>query len=62
MAATKAANQAIWLKEFLCEILSEEGEKVILRLDNKSAIAQPKISVFHGRSTTRKRSHNDYVL
>ncbi|KAL1225767.1 Retrovirus-related Pol polyprotein from transposon TNT 1-94 [Cardamine amara subsp. amara] len=50
MAATEAAKQAIWLKEMLSEILSEEGERVILRIDNKSAIALTKNLVFHGRS------------
>ena len=50
MAATKAEKEAIWVKKLLCEILSEEGEKVKLRIDNKSAIALTKNSVFHGRS------------
>lgn len=50
MAATEAAKQAIWLKELLKEILGKEGENVILRVDNKSAIALTKNPVFHGRS------------
>lgn len=49
MAATKAAKQAIWLKELMEEILSKD-EKVTLRIDNKSAIALTKNPVFHGRS------------
>ncbi|XP_013594528.1 PREDICTED: uncharacterized mitochondrial protein AtMg00810-like [Brassica oleracea var. oleracea] len=50
MAATEAAKQAIWIKELLSEILSKEGERVKLRIDNKSAIALTKNPVFHGRS------------
>ena len=38
------------MKELLCEILSEEGEKVKLRIDNKSVIALTKNPVFHGKS------------
>ncbi|XP_013616892.1 PREDICTED: uncharacterized mitochondrial protein AtMg00810-like [Brassica oleracea var. oleracea] len=50
MASTEAAKQAIWIKELLSEILSKEGERVKLRIDNKSAIALTKNPVFHGRS------------
>lgn len=50
MATTEAAKQAIWIKELLSEILSKEGEKVKLRIDNKSAIALTKNLVFHGMS------------
>ena len=46
MAATEAVKQAIWIKEFMCEILSEEGEKVVLRIDNKSTNALTKNPVF----------------
>ncbi|KAG7542504.1 Ribonuclease H-like superfamily [Arabidopsis thaliana x Arabidopsis arenosa] len=57
MAATEAAKQAIWLKELLSEILNTEGKKVLLRIDNKSAIALTKNPVFHGRS---KHIHRRY--
>ncbi|KAG7579312.1 Reverse transcriptase RNA-dependent DNA polymerase [Arabidopsis thaliana x Arabidopsis arenosa] len=57
MAATEAAKQAIWLKELMSEILSIKGEKVLLRIDNKSAIALTKNPVFHGRS---KHIHRRY--
>ena len=33
MAAIEATKKAIWIKELLCVILSEEGEKVKLRID-----------------------------
>ncbi|KAL0682603.1 hypothetical protein Bca4012_049451 [Brassica carinata] len=36
--------------ELLSEILSKEGERVKLRIDNKSVIALTKNPVFHGRS------------
>ena len=50
MTATEPVKQSIWIKEFMCEILSEEGEKVVLRTVNKSAIAQTKNLVLNGRS------------
>lgn len=46
----RAAKQAIWLQELLKEILGIKDEKVILRIDNKSAITLTKNPVFHGRS------------
>ena len=57
MAATEAAKQAIWLQELLGEILEKESKKVVIRLDNKSAIALTKNPVFHGRS---KHIHKRY--
>ncbi|GJU20044.1 uncharacterized mitochondrial protein-like protein [Tanacetum coccineum] len=48
MAAT-AACQAIWLRELLAEVTGLERQKVIIRVDNKSAIALSKNPVFHGR-------------
>ncbi|XP_048615526.1 secreted RxLR effector protein 161-like [Brassica napus] len=50
MAATETAKQAIWLQELLSEITGDECEKVIIRVDNKSAISLTKNPVFHGRS------------
>ncbi|XP_022570911.2 uncharacterized protein LOC106407057 [Brassica napus] len=57
MAATEAAKQAIWLQELLEEVLEETNEKVVIWLDNKSAIALTKNPVFHGRS---KHIHKRY--
>ncbi|GKE36893.1 uncharacterized mitochondrial protein-like protein, partial [Tanacetum coccineum] len=50
MVATAAACQAIWLRELLAEVTGLERQKVIIRVDNKSAIALSKNPVFHGRS------------
>ncbi|KAI3506207.1 hypothetical protein L1887_28563 [Cichorium endivia] len=50
MAATAAACQAIWLQDLLGEIMNKAQEKVVLRIDNKSAIELTKNPVFHGRS------------
>ena len=50
MAATAAACQAIWLQDLLGEIMNKAQEKVVLRVDNKSAIELTKNPVFHGRS------------
>ncbi|XP_048637505.1 secreted RxLR effector protein 161-like [Brassica napus] len=50
MAATEASKQAIWLKDLLGEVFGETSEKVVMRIDNKSAIALSKNPVFHGRS------------
>lgn len=47
MAATEAAKQAIWLQELLSEVVSK---KVTVKIDNKSAIALTKNTVFHCRS------------
>ena len=50
MAATEAAKQAIWLQELLGEAIGEESKRVIIKVDNKSAIALSRNLVFHGRS------------
>ncbi|KAK9059981.1 hypothetical protein SSX86_020685 [Deinandra increscens subsp. villosa] len=50
MAATYAACQALWLSRLLEEITGLEQKKVQLFVDNKSAIALMRNSVFHGRS------------
>ncbi|GJT82259.1 uncharacterized mitochondrial protein-like protein [Tanacetum coccineum] len=57
MAATAAACQAIWLRKLLAEVTGLERQKVIIRVDNKSAIALSKNPVFHGRS---KHIHTRY--
>lgn len=50
MAATEAAKQAIWLQELFSEVVGEMCKKVVIKVDNKSAIALTKNHVFHGRS------------
>ena len=50
MAATSAACQAIWLRSLYGEIVGEEMQRILIRVDNKSAIALMKNPVFHGRS------------
>ena len=50
MAATEAAKQAIWLQELMSEVVNEVCRRVIIRVDNKSAIELARNHVFHGRS------------
>ena len=50
MAATEAAIQAIWMQELLGEALGEESKCVVLKVENKYAIALTRNPVFHGRS------------
>ncbi|GJV66870.1 hypothetical protein Tco_1482379 [Tanacetum coccineum] len=50
IAATAAAIQALWLKRLLSKLTHSQEEKVIIQVDNKSAIALMKNLVFHGRS------------
>ena len=57
MAETDAARQAIWLQDLLSEITGCKAESVIIKIDNKSAIALSKNPVFHGRS---KHIHKRY--
>ena len=57
MAGTEAAKQAIWLQELLAEVVEKPIERVVIRIDNKSAIALTKNPVFHGRS---KHIHKRY--
>ena len=57
MAATEAAKQAIWLQDLYGEITGRSLERVMVRIDNKSAIALTKNPVFHGRS---KHIHRRY--
>ncbi|KAG7598736.1 Integrase catalytic core [Arabidopsis suecica] len=57
MGGTEAAKQAIWLQDILSEITGNDCEKVVIKIDNKSAIALTKNPVFHGRS---KHIHRRY--
>lgn len=57
MAGTEAARQAIWLQDVLSEITGESGDRVMIQIDNQSAIALTKNPVFHGRS---KHIHKRY--
>ena len=50
MAATETAKQAIWLQDLLSELFGGNSKKVVIRINNKSAIALSKNPVFHGRS------------
>ncbi|KAD3336320.1 hypothetical protein E3N88_31839 [Mikania micrantha] len=50
MAATAAACQAIWLRGLLAEITGEQEQQILIKVDNKSAIALMKNPIFHGRS------------
>ncbi|KAL8110234.1 hypothetical protein AgCh_026086 [Apium graveolens] len=50
MAATAAACQAIWMRNVLSQITTEEVGPIVLYIDNKSAIDLAKNPVFHGRS------------
>ncbi|KAJ0491190.1 putative RNA-directed DNA polymerase [Helianthus annuus] len=50
MAATSVACQALWLRSLLSELTGKETQKVLLLVDNESAIALMKNPVFHGRS------------
>nr|GEY64804.1 ribonuclease H-like domain, reverse transcriptase, RNA-dependent DNA polymerase [Tanacetum cinerariifolium] len=48
--ATAAATQALWLKRLLSKLTHSQEEKVAIQVDNKSAIALMKNTVFHERS------------
>jgi hypothetical protein len=50
MAASSAACQAIWLRELVSEVTGRQPQKVVLNVDNTSAIALVKNPVFHNRS------------
>lgn len=57
MAGTEAARQAIWLQDFLGEIIGASYGRTVIRIDNQSAIALSRNPVFHGRS---KHIHSRY--
>jgi len=50
MAATAAAMQALWLRNYYSELTETKPLIVPLYVDNNSAIALMKNAVFHGRS------------
>ncbi|KAJ9556766.1 hypothetical protein OSB04_011380 [Centaurea solstitialis] len=50
MAATATTCQAVWLRGLLTDLTGWASKEVVLRVDNKSAIALMKNPVFHGRS------------
>jgi hypothetical protein len=50
IAATTAATQAIWMARLLGELLGREPEVVVLKVDNKSALALARNPVFHEHS------------
>jgi len=50
VAAATAACQGIWLARLLSEFSNGEAEHVVLKVDNKPAIALAKNPVFHERS------------
>lgn len=50
MAATVAACQGVWLRNFLTQVTDMKHFPVIIYVDNKSAIDLTKNPVFHGRS------------
>lgn len=50
MAATLAACQGVWLQGLLDEIMGHKQETVVIKVDNRSALALMKDPVFHGRS------------
>nr|GEW71747.1 ribonuclease H-like domain, reverse transcriptase, RNA-dependent DNA polymerase [Tanacetum cinerariifolium] len=50
ITATATATQALWLKRLLSKLTHSQEEKVIIKVDNKSAITLMKNLVFHRRS------------
>ena len=50
MAGASAACQGIWLARLLADVLMQEVDQVLLKIDNQSAIALCKNPVYHDRS------------
>jgi hypothetical protein len=50
MADTAAAQQALWLRNLISEIMKKKPTAVTFFVDNNSTIALMKNPVFHGRS------------
>lgn len=46
MAATEVAKHAIWIQELLGEVVGQPSRKVVIKVDNKSAIALTKNPVW----------------
>lgn len=57
MAGTETARQAIWLQDLLSEVTGQQSDKVVIRIDNQSAIALTGNPVFHGKN---KHIHRRY--
>lgn len=52
MAATKAGRQVLWLQESLSEVTGHPCEKVVISINNLSAIAFTKNHVFSWKKQT----------
>lgn len=50
MVETETSKQAIWKQDLLAEIFGRTSDKVMICIDNKSAIALSKNPMFHGRT------------
>jgi hypothetical protein len=50
IAAATAACQGVWLRRLLGDLMNKEEERVVLNIDNKSAISSYKNPVHHDRS------------
>jgi hypothetical protein len=50
IAAATAACQGVWLRRLLDDLMNKEEERVVLNIDNKSAISLCKNPVHHDRS------------
>jgi hypothetical protein len=50
IAAATAACQGVWLRRLLGDLMNKEEERVVLNIDNKSAISLCKNPVHHDRS------------
>jgi hypothetical protein len=50
IAAASAACQGVWLESLRGDLLSQQTQKIKLRIDNKSAISLCKNPVYHDRS------------
>jgi hypothetical protein len=50
IAAATAACQGVWLRRLLGDLINKEKERVVLNIDNKSAISLCKNPVHHDRS------------
>jgi Reverse transcriptase (RNA-dependent DNA polymerase) len=50
IAASAAACQGVWLEALRAELMEQSSQKIMLRIDNQSAISLCKNPVFHDRS------------
>jgi hypothetical protein len=49
IAAATTSCQWVWLERLLCDLLNRDPDKVVLNIDNKSAISLCKNLMFHDR-------------